>query len=343
VPRSTATIYEVARHAGVSIATVSRVQRGSGPVAAGTRERVVRAIEQLDYRPSPNARSLAAKRHEATGIVFPNLSGPYYSEVIYGFEREAVEAGQAVLILGTHGRDRSDELVQDLAARVDGLVVMGRTVPDHLVAELGRQGLPVVLLARPAVKNADTVLAENRQSAIALVEHLFSHGRRDLLFVGDPDASPDASDRWLGFLEAYRRAEHPAPPGPLVSDFTEPAGHAAVRELLAAAPRPQPVPDGLVCANDEIALGAIRAVRDGGLSVPDDIAVTGWDDIPVASLVSPALTTVRQPMQELGSTAAALLAERITGGRTTPRHVLLSTSLVIRASCGCEAYGGDVR
>lgn len=343
MPKSPPTIYEVARHAGVSIATVSRVQRGNGPVSATTRARVVQSIEALDYRPSPSARSLAASRHEAAGIVFPDLSGPYFSEVIYGFEHAAVQARQSVLILGTHGREQADELVHDLAARVDGLVVMGRTVSDRLVAVLASQGLPVVLLARPAVDDADTVLTENRVSAARLVEHLFGHGRRDLLFVGDPDASPDASERWAGFQDAHRDAGGPPPIPPLVSDFTERGGHAAVRALLAARLHGGALPTGLVCANDEIALGAIRAARAAGIAVPQQLAITGWDDISSASIVSPALTTVRQPMRELGATAAALLTERIATGRRTPRHVLLPTSLVLRASCGCQTNGGEIQ
>jgi LacI family transcriptional regulator len=342
VPKSSATIYHVARHAGVSIATVSRVQRGNGPVSADTRKRVAHSIKALDYRPSPNARSLAASRHEASGIVFPDLSGPYYSEVIYGFERETVEARQSALILATHGRERAEELVHDLAARVDGLVIMGRTVPDRLIAKLGRMEVPVVLLARPAVDGADTVLTENRQSAIELVNHLFDHGLDDLLFVGDPDASPAASERWAGVLEAHRQAGRPQPVPPLVSNFTETGGHAAVRARLQSALEDGGrLPAGLVCANDEIALGALRAARELGIRVPGQLAITGWDDIPSAALVSPALTTVRQPMRELGSTAARLLAERISGERHEPRHVLLPTSLVLRASCGCQAIGGE--
>jgi LacI family transcriptional regulator len=342
LPKGSATIYHVARHAGVSIATVSRVQRGTGPVADETRARVARSIATLDYRPSPNAQSLAADRHDACGIVFPDLSGPYYSDVIFGFERETVEARQSVLILGTHGRESADDLVHDLAARVDGLVIMGRTVPDRLVAELGRTGVPVVLLARAAVDGADTVLAENRSSAIELVQHLFGHGLDRLLFVGDPDASPDAAERWAGFLEAHRLTGRPMPVSPLVSDFTENGGHVAIRDHLARGLEGGSTPAGLMCANDEIALGGLRAARELGIDVPGQLAITGWDDIPVAGLVSPALTTIRQPMRELGSTAAVLLAERISGGRREPRHVLLPTSLVLRASCGCQHAGGEI-
>ena len=342
MPKGSATIYHVARQAGVSIATVSRVQRGNGPVADKTRARVARSIKTLDYRPSPNARSLAANRHEASGIVFPDLSGPYYSEVIYGFERETFEARQSVLILGTHARNGADDLVLDLAARVDGLVIMGRTVPDQVVADLGRMKMPVVVLARPAVDGADSVRADNHDSAVELVKHLFGHGLHDLLFVGDPDASPDAAERWAGFLDAHRLAGRPRPASPLVSDFTEGGGHTAVRGRLSAGLIDGTLPAGLVCANDEIALGAIRAARELGIHVPGQLAITGWDDIPVAALVSPALTTIRQPMRELGSTAAVLLAERISAGRREPRHVLLPTSLVLRASCGCQAIGGEI-
>jgi LacI family transcriptional regulator len=342
VPKGSATIYHVARHAGVSIATVSRVQRGDGPVADKTRAKVAHSIKTLGYRPSPNARSLAANRHEASGIVFPDLSGPYYSEVIYGFEREAFEARQSVLILGTHARDGADDLVLDLAGRVDGLVIMGRTVPDRLVAQLGQMKMPVVVLARPAVDGADTVRAENHDSAIELVNHMFGHGLGDLLFVGDPDASPDVAERWAGFLDAHRRTGRPRPASPLVSDLTEGGGRTAVRARVSTGLKGGTLPAGLVCANDEIALGALRAAHELGIQVPGQLAITGWDDIPVAALVSPTLTTIRQPMRELGSTAAVLLAERISAGRREPRHVLLPTSLVLRASCGCQAIEGEI-
>jgi LacI family transcriptional regulator len=339
LPKNAATIYEVARHAGVSIATVSRVHRGDGPVATTTRERVARSIEVLDYRPHPSARSLAARVHDAHGIVFPDLSGPYYSAVIHGFEAKAVEARRSVLILATHGRPTADDLVQDLAARCDGLVIMGRTVSDGVVSRLTRQGVPIVLLARPPVNGADTVRSENRSSAADIVRHLFDHGLGDLLFIGDPGSSPDAAERWAGFEDAWLERRRRPAPAAVVSTFTETGGFAVVSGLLGGRRRP---PSALVCANDEIAIGAMRAIRERGIGVPDGIAVTGWDDIPVASIVAPDLTTVRQPMGALGASAAALLEERISGARTQPRHVLLPTSLVVRTSCGCTPNGGEI-
>jgi LacI family transcriptional regulator len=335
VAKSTPTIYEVARHAAVSIATVSRVHRGNGPVAASTRERVMKAIEELEYRPSPNARSLAAGEHGASAIVFPDLSGPYFSEVIYGFER-AVAAEQSVMILGTHGRERADELVADLAARVDGLVIMGRTVSDRLIGSIVARGVPVVLLARPAIDGVDSVRSENRHAAAALADHLFQHGWTDQAFIGDPTSSSDASDRWLGLLDAHRASGRPVPRAPIQTEYTEAAGHASAMRLLTgveAASTGAPTRRALVCANDQIAIGALRAARDLGISVPEHVAITGWDDIPAAGLVSPTLTTVRQPIRQLGITAAELLTE-LLNGRRAPRHVLLPSELVVRASCG---------
>lgn len=329
--RSAPTIYHVAQRAGVSIATVSRVQRGSDAVSAATRERVLRAIQELLYRPSGVGRSLAAGRYDATGIVFPDMSGPYYSAVILGYEEVATAAGQSVMILATHGRPNAADLVLDLAARVDGLVVMGRTVDDAVVLQLEARGIPVVLLARPAVGAADCVRAENRQSAEALTEHLIGHGYRAFAFVGNPEASPDALERWEGFLAALRRSGVPGPAQPIRCSYREGEGQQAVGDRL----REGPTPHALVCANDEIALGAYRAARSLGYRVGLDLAIVGWDDIPAAAIVEPPLTTVRQPMRELGATAARLLLERI-GGRTEPARVVLPTHPVIRSSCGCS-------
>jgi LacI family transcriptional regulator len=334
VSKTTSTIYEVARRAGVSIATVSRVQGGHHAVSLPTRERVRQAIDELGYRPSRSARALAGLRHDATGIVFPDLSGPYYSEVILGYEERASDAGQSVFILGTHGRPRATEQVTELADRVDGLVVMGRTVVDDVVEELHDAGVPIVLLARPPAAGADTVRSENEEAAQALTRHLLEHGHSAFAFLGNPDASPDVAERWAGFSSALRTAGAEAPPAAVPAGFREADGHRAATMLLDAGQRP----DAIVAANDEVAIGAYRAARERGLGVPTDIAITGWDDIALSEHVGPGITTVRQPLRQLGATAARLLFERIRGDRTEPHHVLLPTALVIRASCGSHAH-----
>ncbi len=199
-------VYQVAERAGVSIATVSRVLRGSAPVAAETRRRVLAAAEELHWRPSQLARAFVEQAHGAVGIVFPDLSGPYYSRVIAGFEHEAVERKSAALILATHDRPNAEDLVLRLADRVDGMVLMGRTVSDEFVVRLDRPGTPVVLLARRPVGDVPSVRSASTTSAEALTKHLLEHGRRRLVFVGDPDLSPDVSERWRGVKRALRRA-----------------------------------------------------------------------------------------------------------------------------------------
>lgn len=328
--RRTATIYEVAQRAGVSIATVSRVHRNADLVAPHTRERVRRAVAELNYRPNRLGRSLAAGRHDATGIVFPDLSGPYYSAVILGYEEASAAENQSVFILATHGRAASGSQVLDLADRADGVVLFGQTVGDDIVEELARRHVPTVLLARPALADADSVRVENRASASAVTEHLVGHGYSRITFLGDPDESPDVAERWDGFVFAMRATGND-PGVPVSSGFRTVDGLAVAHRLLEGPDRPE----AILCANDEIAMGVLEAARAAGVRVPADLAVTGWDDIPAARHLAPPLTTVQQPMLQLGRRAAELLRDRISTHRTEPVHELLPTELVIRSSCGC--------
>jgi LacI family transcriptional regulator len=333
VRRGGPTIYQVAERAGVSIATVSRVHRHADRVAQPTRDRVRRAMAELSYRPSRLGRSLAHGSHDAIGIVFPDLSGPYFSTVILGYEEASSPGGRSVLILGTHGRPGSVEHVLNMADRVDGLVLLSQTIGDDIVEDLDRRGIPVVLLARPPAGGADSVRTENRGSASALVGHLIGHGHTSIAFLGDPAGSADAGERWEGFLDAHEAAGLAPAFEPVLCGYREVDGRTAAAPLLARPDRPS----AIVCANDEIALGTLDAARTQGIRVPEELAVTGWDDIPMSRHTHPALTTVRQPMLDLGRRAAALLDERISTNRTEPRHEVLPTELVVRSSCGCIA------
>jgi len=330
--RRPVTIYEVADRAGVSIATVSRALRDSELVATATRKRVKQVAEELRFRPSRAGRALAEGLHAANGIVFPDLSGPYYAEVVLGYEEVVAELGRSVLILATNGRANAEEAVLELAGRVDGMVIMGRTVGDRTVARIADTGLPLVLLARPPVGLVDTVTADNEHSARDLTAHLLGHGHRTIAFLGDPDQSPDVAGRYAGFRQALGDAGGTAP-DPIRCAFDVRSGYAAATKLLS-----RDRPDAVMCANDEVALGALRAAEDLGLSVPDDLALTGWDDIMAAHYAR--LTTVHQSMRELGATAARWLDERISGTTTgtstgTPaRREVMPTRLVIRTSCG---------
>ena len=326
-----ANIYAVAERAGVSIATVSRVQRGVGPVSTETRQRVERAIEELGYSPDPTGRALAGYRLDAMGIVFPDLAGPYYSAVLLGAEAASVAAGSSLLILATHGRPQAADLARELSSRVDGLVVMGRTVDDETVRALAGR-VPLVLLAREPVDDIPTVRSESRLPARRLTEHLIGiHGHGRLAFVGDPGSSPDAEDRWQGFQDAHRALEVP-----VRRPFAAPVDERGGRQGAGAA-LDEFEPTALVCASDEVAIGAYAALDERGLCPGQDVAVTGFDDIQLARFVAPALTTVWQPMARLGRTAAELLFQLVDNQPAA--SLTLPSELVIRASCGCETNG----
>jgi len=330
--RNGTTVREVADRAGVSIATVSRVARGIGQVAPDTRQRVLTAIEELGYRPSHLGRALVERRHLALGIVFPGLSGPYYTEVIGGFESEAVAARQSVLILGTHLLGHSDDQVLEIATRVDGLAMFGGTVEPATIRRLVASGLPTVLLASPPLAGAPSVRSENVRAARRLTDHLIrGHGHERIVFVGNPDGSPDVTERWRGFCEAFRDANLEPPAEPVRSGLDQAAGLRATAALLDAADPPR----AMFCANDETAFGAYKSAAARGVRIPDELAITGWDDVPLASLVSPPLTTVRQPMRELGALTARRLLAGINLADRDPPEVILNTELIIRSSCGC--------
>ena len=324
------TIYSVAERAGVSIASVSRVLQGSTAVSEKTRKRVLDAAEELKYVPLAAARSLAVRHHEAHGLVLPELSGPYYSELLMGFESRAADLGQSVVLMLAEGKDNLPAAVRKLATRVDGLAMLGSAaIPESTVTAL-HGSKPVVLIAGDPRTDVDTVTSENTHSAEELTSHVLGHGRRTLRFVGDPDSGPDVRDRYAGFLAAHSAAGLTAAE-PLRISLREADGTALADRILSG----DLTTDALVCANDELALALIKRLREGGTRVPDDVAVVGWDDVMTARYIEPALTTVRQPVRELGAQAAERLHQRVTGGSVEAGPLVIPTHLVLRSSCGC--------
>jgi len=326
------TVRRVAELAGVSPATVSRVSRGSTQVDPELRKRVLKVIEEHGYRPSHFGRALAERRHGALGLVFPGLSGPYFSELIQGFESQALETDDSVFVLASHSRSDTDDTVIDLAGRVDGMAIHGGTVSDAALEQVCRQ-VRVVVMAGEAGPAHASVRVDNG-AVQDLARHLLvDHGYRRLAFVGEPVGSPDVTVRWEAFLAAHHAAGVTPPSDPIRVGLQQSDGVIAARQLLAMAERPEAV----MCANDETALGLLIEAMGRGLRVPDDLAVTGFDDMPMASLVSPMLTTVRQPVRELAATTARLLADR---SPVPAGDIVLGTELVLRGSCGCPK-GGD--
>jgi LacI family transcriptional regulator len=324
------TIHTVARRAGVSTATVSRVLKGSAPASESTRAKVIAAARELSYSPPERSKASAVTRRDAYGMVLEDLKGSYCSELVMGFEMAAANLGQGVALVVARRRHDGSEVLHALAQRVDGLVIGANTVPDSLAHDLSR-GLPVVLLARPEVAGCDSVLAENLENAALLTSHLLSHGRSHLVFVGDPDSSLDVAERYSGFRRAHVVANVALRRPPLRVPLVEGAGIQVADEIL----RRRVKVDGLVCANDDLALAIVKRLQDNGARLPDDLAVVGWDDVLAARYLSPALTTVRQPIRDLGRLAGELLQARIAGGQPAGQTRLLPSQVIIRSSCGC--------
>ena len=280
--RDKPSVYEVARLAGVSTATVSRVLAGYERVLPRTRDKVLTAVTELGYVPSGAARDLAARRTGVLGLCFPDLdtedgdAAYWYDEVIRGMERAARRSGYAVLIAASHHRDDSG-LVLSIAGRCDGLVVLARTAPLAMIEHVATR-IPVVLLAteegggRPD-RAIDYLAVANETGAYQVTAHLADgHGYTSICFIAGPPDSPDSARR----LDGFRRATARLPEAPVYhGDFTT-AGGRRVAERIIAAGR---VPRALVCANDQTAIGVMAALQQAGLSVPGDVAVTGFDGI----------------------------------------------------------------
>jgi LacI family transcriptional regulator len=336
------TIYEVARRSGVSTATVSRVMADGKGFSPATRERVLATAEELGWVPSGPARGLASRRTGIVGLLFPDLGGSgdaeeesplYVDQVIRGAERAATAVGDAVLIAATHSAS-GRALAFSVASKVDGLVIMARSLPDKDIAAISRS-IPVVVLARQFVRGHDYVGAENRGGGHDITAHLIRvHACTDLAFLAGPAESPDSDERFAGFRQALGDAYLAAPDEPADrGGFTEAGGRQAVQRMLSAGRRPQ----AIVCGNDEMAIGALAALRAARLRVPADIIVTGFDDIAAARHSRPALTTIRQPMRELGEQSVRMLLDRIADPAAPPKSAILATELVTRRSCGCPS------
>lgn len=320
------TIRDIARAAGVSVATVSRVTHDDPRVAGETKERVREAIDRLGYTPSSLGRALSYQRTNTLGIVLPGLGGPYFAALIEGAESVAVERGVAINVLGTHLRPDAVASVRQLAERTDGLIIAGGTVPDAEIVRLAASGRVVVVAGES--EDAPAVLTDGRSAAAELTRHLIEvHGHRRLSFVGEPAGSPDTTLRYEGFRDALREAGLDEAGEPLRYGLDVRSGALAARQVHESA-----LPDALVCANDELAIGLLATLPGLGHRIPQDVAITGFDDQSLAEIASPRLTTVHQPVAELGARAAAGAL-----GETLDPRTVLPTRLVIRESCGCAA------
>lgn len=341
------TIYDVAARAGVSIATVSRALNSLDSVRPSTRAKVLAAMEELEFVPNSVARGLSSGKHWILGLVFmrATVNGSvlgveeasllYTDIVIRGAESRAAEFGYSLLLSSADESHPSNMTsLLNLTGAVDGLILLDRVLKEEDVDYLAKR-IPVVLLAgRGEVSSAVTVRVDNEEAMWSLTNHLVvEHGLTRLGFVSGSSDSPDSVAR----THAFRKAVHALGAAldeadVLESDWTSAGGESAMQRRLE---RSEELPQAFVCANDQTAVGVIYALGARGLRVPDDIAVTGFDDITLTRYFNPPLTTIRQSGSILGEVAVDALVKMLEAPHADTSTIVLPTELVLRASCGC--------
>jgi len=340
-PRSApaVTIKEVAREAGVSVATISRVVNDKGPVREETRRHIRGVVERLRYAPHGAARSLITRQTHTLGVLLPDLFGEFFSELIRGIDLTARQRGYHLLYSGSHGdRSETEAMVRAMRGRVDGLIVLSPDVGRGALRANVPEKFPVVLLnSAGGGRSFDTIAVDNFGGATAMVRHLVGLGHRRVAFIEGPSGNRDASERLRGYREAMRSVGEWSKDLEIPGNFREEAGYEGCGRIRKLRPRPSAV----FAANDSMAIGLLYACREAGVCVPEELAIAGFDDIPIARFITPSLTSVRVPIAELGACAAQRLLD-VLGGKPAgrPRQEVLPTTLVVRSSCGAMLRPG---
>jgi LacI family transcriptional regulator len=329
------TMSDVARQAGVSLMTVSRVINNKEGVKSETRQDILKVISKLGYRPSAIARSLATQETRTIGLVIPDVSNPFFADITRGVERLAYSEGYHVFLCNTE-EDPLRELavIQSLEEKcVDGLILCSSRLDDEKLVDLLARLPPVVLINRCLSQNNENILnsviIDDHQSGWLATQHLIQRGHQQIGFLAGPLASYSGLGRHQGYLAALQDAGISFEPG-WVSNCqpSVEGGYEMTRQLLAKCPHLT----ALFCFNDLVAIGAIQACEEIKRRVPEDLAIVGHDDIPLAALVSPALTTCRVPRHELGTRAVNALLERLNGCPDGCQQIVLPPELMIRES-----------
>ena len=337
--RQAVTIRDVAREAGVSVATVSRALNGHANVAEPVRRHVFEVAQRMRYSPHGAARSLSSRSTQTLGVVLPDLHGEFFSELIRGIGAVARSRRRHMLLSSYHGDpEQQAAALRAMRGRVDGLLVMSPFAEQPGFLEENLPPLPTVLVnTRQAHLAWPAFEIDNHAGAMAMTAHLLGLGHRRIAFIAGPPGNYDAGERLRGFRDAMA-AQVEAIGVEYPGGFDEASGHRAGQAILAADTRP----DAAFAANDMMALGCLYAFAQDGVRVPGDIALAGFDDIPLARFVHPSLTTMRVSIAELGGRAVERLLDQIDSGEDRagggaamqPDRQVIAPELVVRASCG---------
>lgn len=334
---STLTIDKIAELAAVSRTTVSRVINNHPNVRQTVRERVLRVIDEHSYVPQAAAQNLASRRTNIISLFIPRnaltiFSDPFFSYVIQGIAETCASVGY-FLMVSMITADIDQDFFQHMtrSRHSDGVIILSSDMDDPILPMLkGR--MPLVLIgSHPYFRDLNWVDAENHEGARKAVDHLIRLGHRRIASISGPLQMAAAVDRRNGYKQALLEAGLPILPELLIEgNFTQDSGYDAMIALLRRTPRPTAV----FIASDMMAAGALQAAHETGVAVPDDLAIVGFDDVPMASFVNPPLTTIRQPIYELGTIAVRLLIEQLSGQERRPTQTRIPTQLIVRQSCG---------
>ncbi len=332
---ATITIKDVAREANVSVASVSRALNGGSGVTAETGQRIRDVASRLRYIPHAAARMLITRRTNTIGALLPDLYGEFFSELIRGIDLAARARGLHLLVSSSH--DSSGDAAAALRAmqgRVDGMLIMSAHVDDAFLHANMPEGLPTVLINSAVKSPAYRVInVDNYAGARAMVHHLLNAGHADVAFIGGPKNNFDAQQRENGYRAAMAKYASKVAPNVVAGDFTEEAGYRAGQQFLAQKIRPSAV----FASNDMMAVGCMHAFREAGLRIPQDIALAGFDDIPVARYVAPPLSTVRVRIVDLGRSALESVAAMLENpDQPTAAEPAFGCEIVVRETCGAS-------
>jgi LacI family transcriptional regulator len=327
------TIRDVAREAGVSVATVSRVFNHKDKVSPSTADRVRTVADEMGYEPNPTAQSLSHGRTNAIGVVLPAPHGEFFSEVMRGIDDVAQASEYYLLISSSHySLEEGEAALRALRGRVDGLLVMTTHVDARSMLKRRAPDVPIVFMnSRADGLDCDAFYIENREGARAATSHLIDRGGERFAIILGPTESYDVRERREGFQEALAaRGLDPDAATEIQGDFTQDSGYAAGEAILEL----DLLPDAVFSCNDYMAIGAMSALQKAGVQIPGDLAIAGFDDIPSARYASPPLTTVQVPVYDLGRAAAQRLVTHMRRGTRPPQTRTFPSKLVVRASTG---------
>jgi len=330
------TLEAVAARAGVGRGTVSRVVNDSPNVSDAAREAVLLAIEELGYVPNSAARALVTRRTDSMALVVSEseervFAEPFFARIVRGITDELADTGMQLLLTFARAASERTRLAHYLSGQhVDGVLLISLHGGDPLPVRLESAGLPTVVGGLPVgLRPVSYVDIDNRGGARQAVDHLLRTDRKAIAIIAGPQDMTAGVNRLEGYRDALRDAGRPVDPDLVgYGDFSEASGEAAMRRLLAA----RPDLDAVFAASDPMALGAMRVLKDSGRRVPDDVAVVGFDDSPVGPHTDPPLSTVHQPVEEMGRRMTRLLLARIRGTEPGELEIILPTRLVIRGS-----------